>query len=57
MKNDLTRDEWLVLAEWFSRESPIICWIDEGTLGKNMDLFDSARNKIEKVAKELKGEL
>lgn len=54
MKNDLTRDEWIVLNEFLEiGEYCYDFWQEENSFEKKWELLDSAREKIKKVAKTI----
>lgn len=57
MKNDLTRDEWLILSEYlFLGGFASAVWDNKGILEENNNILKSAMEKFQHVAKELKGE-
>ena len=57
MKNDLTRDEWLILAEHIHLGGfAAAIWDKKGLLEVNNKILKSAIEKFDQVATELKGE-
>lgn len=54
MKNDLTRDEWLVLNEFLEMgEKCYDVWTKENSFDKKWELLDSAREKFKEASKTI----
>ncbi len=55
MKNDLTKHEWLVLADYLDKGDRVFdFWKKDNTLTKNKSLLKSAQRKFYDVAKEIR---
>lgn len=51
MKNDLTRDEWLVLSDYLQFGSGVFRdWEQDKVFKENSKLLESAEQKVKKVA-------
>lgn len=58
MKNNLTSQEWVILAEYLDKEEIAFDnWVKENTLGKNMEILKSAQEKFLQVAKDIKSNI
>jgi len=55
MKNDLTREEWVVLADYLDKEDRIFdLWKKDKSLGKNTKLLKSAKRKFFETARDIR---
>ncbi|MFR4285589.1 MAG: hypothetical protein ACLUQ0_05465 [Enterococcus italicus] len=55
MKNDLTKHEWLVLADYLDKGDRVFdFWKKDKSLAKNKALLKSAQRKFYDVAKEIR---
>ena len=55
MKNDLTKYEWLVLADFIDKGDRVFdFWKKDNTLTKNKSLLKSAQRNFFDVAKEIR---
>jgi|GEM_PF-1596350 len=55
MKNDLTAEEWVVLADYLDKEDRIFdLWKKDKSLGKNTKLLRSAQRKFFQTARDIR---
>lgn len=55
MKNDLTAEEWVVLADYLDKEDRIFdLWKKDKSLGKNTKLLKSAKRKFFETARDIR---
>lgn len=55
MKNDLTREEWVVLADYLDKEDRIFdLWKKDKSLSKNTKLLRSAKRKFFETARDIR---
>lgn len=55
MKNDLTREEWIVLADYLDKEDRVFdFWKKDKTLSKNTKLLRSAQRKFFQTARDIR---
>lgn len=55
MKNDLTREEWLVLADFLDKGERVFdFWKKDKVLSKNQKLLQSAQKKFFETAREIR---
>lgn len=55
MKNDLTKDEWLVLADFIDKGDRVFdFWKKDKSLAKNKPSLKSAQRKFYDVAKKIR---
>lgn len=55
MKNDITADEWLVLADFLDKEDRIFdLWKKDKSLSKNTKLLRSAKRKFFETARDIR---
>ena len=55
MKNDLTADEWLVLADFLDKGDRVFdFWKKDKSLAENKEVLRSAQSKFFGVAKEIR---
>lgn len=55
MKNNLTAEEWLVLADFLDKDDRVFdFWKKDKALSKNKKLLRSAQNKIFETAREIR---
>lgn len=55
MKNELTREEWVVLADYLDKEDRIFdLWKKDKSLGNNTKLLKSAKRKFFETARDIR---
>ncbi|KPG70827.1 hypothetical protein [Enterococcus sp. RIT-PI-f] len=55
MKNDLTGEEWIVLADYLDKEDRVFdFWKKDKTLSKNTKLLRSAQRKFFQTARDIR---
>lgn len=55
MKNDLTAEEWVALADYLDKEDRIFdLWKKDKSLGKNTELLKSAKRKFFETARDIR---